>query len=569
MVVLAPTILLLAAIQAGNAPFQLELPPGYHAFAAAKGSGEVWIAAYQDGDAQFELRHFILDSPGAQSELVAANLREARWKPMLSTTGHEIKPWFGNWSGLKAAGSSMEFLIGKKRRVIEQRLVVLDTHLTIATWEGGIKQQAAAVQALDTFTLPKIWQPQPTPKVDLQRGLGASADYAPSIGHFYIKIDASDPTFQNLQFDLRLDVAKGRQVNGQDWILPVGAQLIEATPTTVRYTISLYDDSLPAPKAGLLPGMNCLSGLGGTWLAFPASLAAKNGAYSPPAYTLEILSPSLLEAVGATAKVSSDLIDGNRTRRTLFEPREAGLGWPIFVLGLFQHENIVGHEALIRRSARATRTEAVVGFMDRLQQSFNDWLPHARKHWTLVTFPGAGDFVLPGLFVFDEATGWLREPLDTPWVDGNRRAGLARKMAYQVFGQQLRGLGHGAVFLEASLSEYAAWRLLEGAGIMAEADAMVEFWKQNEATLGPLPRPLTLLPMADLQGPRRLMTRGALVWLAVEKKLGRANLDKILNDFLAKDQLWTTEDLRFALERQSKQDWMPFFEAHVYGRILP
>jgi hypothetical protein len=569
MVVLAPTILLLAAIQAGSAPFQLELPTGYHDFAAAEGTGEVWIAAHTDDDAQFELRHFMLDSPGAQSELVAANFREARWKPMLASTGHEIKPWLGPWSGEKGAGSSIEFLIGKKRRVIEQRLVVLDTHLTIATWEGGIAQRQAALDALESFVLPESWKPTPVPEVDLQRGQDASADFAPSIGHFYIQVDASDPTFQNLKFRLQLDVAKSMEIKGSEWILPVGATLLEATPSSVSYSISLYDQTVPAPKAGLQPGVNCLSGLGGTWLAFPASLAAKNGAFSPPAYTLEILAPSILEAVGATPVSHSELLNNKTTRRIVFQPRPAGQGWPIFVLGLYQHEEFVGRDVLIRRAARATRAEAVVGFMDRLQSSFSDWLPHARDQWRLVTFPGAGDFVLPGLFVFDEATGWLREPLDTPWIDGNRRAGLARKMGYQVFGQQLRGMGHGSVFLEASLSEYAAWRLLEGAGVSAEADAMLAFWRQNENVLGPLPRPLTMLPMADLLGPRRLMTRGALVWLAIEKKLGRANLDKILDGFLSKGHHWTTEDLRYALEAQSKADWMPFFQAHVYGRIQP
>ena len=133
----------------------------------------------------------------------------------------------------------------------------------------------------------------------------------------------------------------------------------------------------------------------------------------------------------------------------------------------------------------------------------------------------------------------------------------------------LTGIGNGAVFLDASLSEYAAWRILESAGLLSEADAMRTFWKSNEDALGKLPLPLTLMPLGDLQGGRRLMTRGALVWLAIEKRAGRLVLDKILNSKLDGSGFWSTEDLRLALEKHCEDDWLPFFQAHVYGRKHP
>jgi aminopeptidase N len=65
------------------------------------------------------------------------------------------------------------------------------------------------------------------------------------------------------------------------------------------------------------------------------------------------------------------------------------------------------------------------------------------------------------------------------------------------------------------------------------------------------------------------MTRGALVWKAIEDRAGRANLDRILNQHLQRGGSWTTEDLRNALEAGTEREWTDWFRQHVYGRTLP
>ncbi|NQU49913.1 MAG: hypothetical protein HQ519_14770 [Planctomycetes bacterium] len=569
MYALATLWLGLSVAQVAETPFRIDLPAGYPAFSQPNPAEEAWISIHESGAANFEVRHFLLNAPGAITERVAENLRNTRWKPMLLGVQHTMVPWNGTWAGEVGAGTSIEYLHDENQRYLEQRLVVLDEHLIIANWEGVIDQKQAAQKALASFKLPSIWKPLPAPEMDVHRGMRDSDQLASPIGHFFIRIDASENTFQSVHFDVTWTPADGVTPHGKVWYLPEGAQVEEVNKTSISYTIALFEGTRAAPKAGLLPGASGLSGLGGAWLAMPTSYTPTATSYIPPNYTLEIISPSYLEAISSSAIKENSVTEDGQQRRTLFEPCLNSKAWPYFVIGMFEYKKTAGHAIAIRRSSKAARFEKTLGLMARLQQGLTDWLPAARSQWSVATFPGAGDLIFPGLFVFDEANNWLSDPVDSDWFDGNRRAGLARKLSYHVFGRQVTGLGHGSVFLDASLSEYAAWRILESTSLIAEADAMQAFWIANEKALGELTRPLTLMPISDLQGAKRLMTRGALVWLAIEKRATRPLLDQTLNSILKSSEFWSTEDLRLALEKHTKEDWTPFFQAHVYGRKRP
>ena len=569
---IAPLLLAGALLQTPaptSAPFELELPDGYPAFQRADlPDGPAWVSLRETPPAQFELRHFLLAAPGARADLVAANLRRERWEPLMRGFGSEIKPWEGRWAGLAAAGHRIDYVYQDRSQTIVQRLIVEDDHLVIGTWEGDRRSAAAAEQALDSFVLPASWRPDKAPQFDEQRGLGPTADPLPPIGHFAVAIDATDPSWEQVGFTIEFTPADGRDPSDAQWRLPDGAVVDEATPTRVRYRLSFVDEEGKLlPRAGITPGPSCLAGLAPGWLALPASLASADGRYAAPAVSLTVRSVPHLTALSDVRTARTFLEE--QIRVTEFVRRRGGGAWPIFALGYYQFEAVDERRVAIRRSAESPSPERPIRLLDTLTKTGVQLWSSAQPEWSVMTFPGAGDAVLGSVLVLDEGNRWLRDPLDAEWIDGSRRAGLARKLGYFWFGRQLAGRGHGAVFLEASLSEYAAWRLLEASGATRDAKAMQRLWIEAEQSAGPLPRPLSLMPREDLAGARRLMTRGALVWKAIEDRAGRATLDRILEERLARGGDWTTEDLRSALEASTDREWGDWFRQHVYGRALP
>ena len=179
------------------------------------------------------------------------------------------------------------------------------------------------------------------------------------------------------------------------------------------------------------------------------------------------------------------------------------------------------------------------------------------------------DRSLPGVLLLDEEAGWLDRPLDSVVQGVTLRTGLARRLGAHAFSVRLRGVGSASPWLSLALGEYAAARLLEAAGQAAEAEALRAWWAEREAALGELPEPLSLLPWADLTGPRWLLCRGPRVWEALEREAGREILDRVLDARLQGGGTWTTEDLRRDLEAPTGRSLEAWFRTHVYGRIPP
>lgn len=573
---IAPFLLAGALLQlpATTPPFELKLPEDYSSFVRVDApDGETWVSLRKDESAQFELRHFLLATPGARADLVAANLRTERWEPLMRGFGSEIKAWQGEWAGLPAAGHRIDYVYQDRSQVILQRLVVEDDHLVIGTWEGQRGALAAAKSALDSFALPVSWRAKQVASVDKELGLGPSAVIPPALGHFEVEVDATDPSWAEIGVRVQFQPLQAIDPKEPTWLLPPNATLDHASATEVRYRINLLDEQgLPVSQAGITPGPGCLAAFGPGWLAMPAWLATEDGRFSAPEVTLSVIRPAHLTALSDVAIDKVWAVPGNAEgvfHGTLFVTRNGGGSWPIFSLGFYE-EQVIGERLLrLRRSADSPTPERAIRALDDLTRTGTQLWPAANPAWTTMTFPGAGDGVFPELIVFDEANRWLRDPVDGDWIDGSRRAGLARKLGFLWFGRQIAGRGHGAVFLDASLSEYIAWRLLEASGATRDAKAMRQFWIDTEQAAPPLPRPLSLMPLEDLTGAKRLMTRGALVWKAIEDRAGRAALDRILNQRLQRGGSWTTEDLRNALEAGTKREWTDWFHQHVYGRARP
>lgn len=569
---IAPLLLAGALLQAPaptTPPFELDLPAGYTGFVRVDApDGTAWVALREDQAAQFELRHFLLASPGARADLVAANLRKERWEPLMRGFGSEIKPWEGSWAGLTAAGHRIDYVYQDRSQTIMQRLLVDDDHLVIATWEGDRASSVTAEKALHSFVLPAAWRAPRAPAFDEERGLGPTAAPLPPLGHFAVTVDATDPSWEQVGITIEFEPAEGRNRTSKDWLLPSGATLDRAEAHRVRYRLSFVDEQgVLVPRDGITPGPSCLAALTPGWLAMPADLASADGRFLAPELTLTIRSVPHLTAL-SDVRTEKTWLEEN-TKVTEFVRRPGGGAWPMFALGFYDFQAVDERPIALRRSAESPTPERPIRLLNELTQTGAKIWPAAETTWSVLTFPAAGDAVFGQLLVLDEGNRWLRDPLDADWIDGSRRAGLARKLGYLWFGRQLAGRGHGAVFLEASLSEYAAWRMLEAAGASSDAKAMQRFWIESEQAAPPLSRPLTLMPREDLAGARRLMTRGALVWKGIEDRAGRAVLDRILNDRLARGGDWTTEDLRSALEAATERDWGDWFRQHVYGRAQP
>jgi hypothetical protein len=77
------------------------------------------------------------------------------------------------------------------------------------------------------------------------------------------------------------------------------------------------------------------------------------------------------------------------------------------------------------------------------------------------------------------------------------------------------------------------------------------------------------MPPEDSFGARRLQSRGALVWQAIETRAGREVLDALLDTALAAGKPWSTTALQAALEARTDGEWSDFFRDHVYGRLTP
>ncbi|HEX9793081.1 MAG TPA: hypothetical protein VGC54_03780 [Planctomycetota bacterium] len=603
-----PNLLLALALAPqgpGQAPFALDLPPGYTTFVPAPNeSGESFesLAAAGEDAGRFAVHSWLLAAPGARAELVAAHQRASFWTGQLRGVAHEMDAWEGPWSGRPAAGTIIAYTRERARRTAFERVLVIDDRLVIATWEGPQADAAEATTALDSFVLPAAWIPPPPPESDVERGLGPTARLLPSPGRMDVLFDYGDAALES--FTVEIVFAPGPDLPWAEsevfWRPPPFARIVDGaealadgrwrTPrgedggVRLRYELPLERSeetvaglAEAAARHGLMVAYSRLAALDPLWLAapeYPGELAQASGVPTPPAWALEILMPAHFSAFSWTPATESGIL-ASGVKRVRFPELAAGRAWPFFLAGAYRGETYAGRVAQLAVGARAHKQGEVVRFLDAMSAALADWLPPADQGtapataWRLATFDGVFDRALPGLLVLDDLQGWLVSPLDGPWMGATRRAGLAQRISARAFGMQLRGAGNGAVFLEPALAEYGAWRLLQATGHAADADALLASWRQGETLAGPLPRPLTLMPPADLTMGRRLLTRGALVWLAIEQRAGRAALDAVLRKALAVGGTWTTEVLREALEDETGSKWSDFFAAHVYGRREP
>ncbi len=609
MLLRTAALLLLALPAPQEPPFHLDLPAGYGPFQSEDGPapGEVWVATDPALPARLRVEHYRVESLGARAELVARSRQQDFWPGFLrgARVGNSvIQPWSGAWAGQEeAAGTRVLYRQRERDWVILERIAVLGRHLVTVTWEGPEAEEGDGAALLGRFRIPEAWQAEPVPEEDRERGAGAAARRLPARGAWEILVDVSDFSFQEVRVEIRFaafDPAEAQPGAALEWRLPPLAEVdldwntalregrdpqarvallqgdrcrVEADEEglhRLRYRLPVQADAARARAYGIVPGPECLAFLDPLWLAVPLPRGKEEtGWREPPPWRLEVRLPSHMAALSHASPESEVLEDEARVRRVGFPPLARGQAWPFVFVGRYREVRGLERRHWIRVAAKATQPREALREIERLDQALTGLWPGARRPWRVLTYPGVPDRSLPGVLLLDEEAGWLDRPLDSVVQGVTLRTGLARRLGAHAFSVRLRGVGSASPWLSLSLGEYAAARLLEAAGREAEAGALRTWWAEREAALGELPEPLSLLPWADLTGPRWLLCRGPRVWEALEREAGRETLDRVLDARLQGGGTWTTEDLRRDLEAATGRSLEAWFRAHVYGRIPP
>ena len=575
MIGLLTALVLASAQQAPALPFQFDLPEGYGAFEESVEGPGSWISTRKDEGANFRVRHYALNAMGAIPSAVAQKFREDMWAPRLQGIEHSFEAWSGKMDSIDAAGWVITYQHGRNSMTILERIAIQGDSMTTVLWEGPSAGHVSASQYLDAFSIPEAWQALPAPEQDIYRGLGPTANAPMFPGS--LELDVFLHSFAvDEYFTVRMTyVPSLAPVASQDfsWILPAGAieqeQVDNLGGRRVVYRVPLdHASGLGAPYGiTRLEGQE-FSALNPLWLAMP-SPAASMPNVQPPAWKMSITHLANLEAL-STSITRKRFDDVNKAIVTEFDGLSAGIAWPFFLIGDYELRQTRSQNWHLRLDSKATLEEDAMLEIMRLRKVLDAWLPRNNTHWEMASFPWIGDRVMPGLLVLDEQREWFSSPVDSKLDGISRRTALARLLCQEPFGARLHGRGSAALFLETSLAEYAAWRLLVAAGNPSDAEALRQSWIRQEQLAGKLPLPLSMLEIGDLYGPRRLLSFGPLVWQSIEAHCGREALDAILREKLAAGNLWSTQDLEVALNQANPDvDWNAFFLKHVYGRHLP
>jgi len=570
---LAALLVLAAAAPAPQAeasapPFRMTLPDGWAEFHRVESpAAEAWES--RRDDARMLVRRFLLEAPGARPEAVAREVRNGLWRSLLEGVEHEVRPWRGAWAGGEAAGHRIAYRHRDRAMVVLERFRVLGDVLLQATWEGPAAEAEAAEAALATFLPGPSWAPAPLPRRDPDRGRRPGSLARPFPGGLEVRArwrPAVPDRPAELEVRVRREADAEPEAGTLPWLFPEGADVLESGPLEVRYRLVLSPEA-PVASWGLAPDRNGgLAALDAGWLAVPDP---GPGAVAPPAWRLVLLHPAHFTAFGPDGAVASELDPGGEEFRT--EPVVVGADrlWPGFLVGRYAEREGAPIPTRLRLDAQAVLPDEAPRLLGRLAAARRDWLGVPAPA-VVVSHPGLGDRVFGDVVVLDETRGWWDAPADGS-LDGEPRVvHAARLLMQQVFGGRLHGDGTAAPFLEASLAEWAAARLLERAGDSAAARRLRESWRAREGLAGPLPMPLSLLGPADLFGPRRLLTAGPLLWEAVAARVGGEDFEAWLAERARSGGRWDTADLEAGLGRLAPQeDWRAFLDARLYSVHQP
>ncbi|MDA1260601.1 MAG: hypothetical protein O3A20_08250, partial [Planctomycetota bacterium] len=402
-----------AAQQTGDPPFTCALPQGYSAFAPVSGRSEAWESKTEAGDARFLVERFLLDGYGAHADSVLRDLKQRAWgTTALEAEEISFTAWSGQWGGVpEIAGHTVNYKKeGKQPGAVVERVAVVGEQMIHFLWDGPATRIAEGLDTADRFRIPDVWIPAPAVDRDLHRGLAPGSEALALPWALEIRLDFVSRRDQgDLDVAVRAKpVAEGGRIPARaEWNLPPGAiDLGTDEDGFIRYRLSASaDPNQPLFAWSLLYSpQGDLAAFDPIWLALPAE---PPGRWLPPSWSLEARHPGHVELLGPTEWMHKHELE-EQGALTQVGPVPAGLCWPFFVSGRFQKRQQSGTTWYLRLDAKAIVPDEAVAALHRLVKAADAWLGvPGDGAWTVVSFPRAGDRVLPGLFVLDEEQEWF------------------------------------------------------------------------------------------------------------------------------------------------------------------
>ena len=544
-----------AILQQGS-PFEIELPPYVEPLREVSPAN--WQATGNNPETNLVIQKFDIGAEGAYLESVVEDIRKKMWLPLEEKGELQIEKWEGFIGGLEAKGFKILF----KNNTILQRVALFDRSLILATWESATKSEIDGEKCLDSLKVPKEWTKKISREKDIYFGLGANGPKKNFPGELKILMDFSNSEEIKVNIEF-VDDSQSLKAKETLWDVPPFAKNISIKNKSISYslpTIQIRDND--SPTGIFRPTPNEFFSSNPFWVATPK---IDKQLFKPPTWSLKVMhAPHLAIPSGQNHSRTFEEV----SRQAIYQSRPFtnNTHWPFFALAnyrLIETENLNWY---LRLDSKSMLPKEAVTEIIRLDKWLNKYLGEHKLNFTIASFPHIGNRTLPHLIILDEADGWFDEPTDSFLNNTSRRTLLAQLLCEYRFGVESTAVGTAKMFLTRSLAEYLSYKLITQLGYTKDANLLKKSWVKNEENSKKLSTALSLLDKDDLYGARRLLSYGALVWMEIEKMLGKENFQSLLQKTYTRGEANTALQLLadcYALEKN--KNWKQFFDDYIFG----
>ena len=553
-------LIALCSFQQGH-EFDINLPSYFGEFQSDAAAS--FIAKSIEPLAAVKVARYDISSSGAHLDSVLSDIRKRQWQPMAqSYPSMAINNWRGKVSILDGGG----FDITTSDSIILQRIAIHETLMVVISWESPLKESDDGRACLDSFVIPKSWLATDLVVNDIYRGNGAHGLAHDYPGTLAISVSLANSNTTNL-IDIEVAFVGHENAPTFEWQLPemaINSKLLGSGAMHYQLALNVGDD-ISLPNGIFRLNGNDLMAFDPLWLAVPNFSGDLE--YRAPAWQLSLeYAPHLIAVSAPMLKV--ELNEKRKLKNSLTQIVPSGSSWPFFAVANYRARQVGDFKWFLRLDSKSKLPDGVIEELLLLDKVLDAQLGTHKIPFTVSSFPYSGDRLFSGLLVFDEQRGWFDAPTDTSIDSFSRRVHLARILCEYRFGIESTGRGSAKMFLTRSLAEYLAQQLLAGAGHEDEAKSMSDFWKLNESNAGGLPQALSLTPVNDLYGARRLLSYGALVWEDIASKLGPKKFNKLCEQIYLKSAYSADDLLNMLMLASPDIEWSKYFQQHVFGNQL-
>ncbi|MDE0585374.1 MAG: hypothetical protein OSB63_02015 [Planctomycetota bacterium] len=472
----------------------------------------------------------------------------------------------GNWSGKVSVLDGGGFDIVTSDSIILQRIAIHETLMVVISWESPKDKSDDGRECLDSFVIPQSWLASDLVVNDIYHGnssRGLDSDYP---GTLVISVSLANSNTTNL-IDIEVAFVGHENAPKFEWQLPdlaINSKAIGGGAISYQLALNTGDD-ISIPNGIFRLNGNDLTAFDPLWLAIPNF--ADDVEYRSPAWQLSLeYAPHLIAVSAPMIKV--ELNESRKLKNSVTQIIPSGSSWPFFAVANYRAREVDDFKWFLRLDSKSKLPDDVIEELLLLDKVLDSQLGAHKTPFTVSSFPYSGDRLFSGLLVFDEQRGWFDSPTDASIDSFSRRVHLARILCEYRFGIESAGRGSAKLFLTRSLAEYLAQQLLEKTGYEDAAKSMSDFWQLNENNSGSLPQALSLTPIYDLYGARRLLSFGSIVWQDIATRLGAKKFNGLCKQIYSKPAYSADDLLKMLLQVAPDNDWRKYFQRHVFGNQL-